>query len=190
MDIVREKKNELELQRIEKIRNGDEAAFEELFFEYFQALCSYALQITQSGDRAKDIVQEVFCKLWKRRANWTIHTSLKAYLFRSVRNEALNQIDYQHHRKYVRQEFSNQRQGWLTEQGESESKVDQKLLNQIWEVVRNMPQRRRSVFVLHRRHGLSYKEIALVLEISRKTVENHMGLALKEIREQIDDSKL
>jgi RNA polymerase sigma-70 factor (ECF subfamily) len=49
-----------------------------------------------------------------------------------------------------------------------------------------MPQRRRFVFSLHRKHGLSYKEIVQVMDITRKTVENHMGLALKEIRDSID----
>lgn len=184
MDIVKEKKGGTEKHRVEKIREGDKDAFEQLFFEYFYDLCSYALQITHSNERAKDIVQEVFYKLWKRRESWTIHSSLKAYLFRSVRNEALNQIDSRKHRQDVREQFKIRKKSGADQTNRS-SKADQRLLKKIWEVVSEMPQRRRSVFVLHRKHGLSYKEIAQVLDITRKTVENHMGLALDDIREKV-----
>lgn len=186
MDIANAQQDDTaQKQWVEKIREGDQEAFEQLFFEFFTDLCAYALQITNSQEKAKDIVQEVFFKLWKRRTDWTIHTSLKAYLFRAVRNEALNQQDRQQHRAEVREQFSQGHDFTGTQQPVG-SKDDQKLLNNIWKIVGDMPQRRRSVFVLHRKHGLSYKEIAQVLEITRKTVENHMGLALDDIRQNID----
>lgn len=185
MDIVKEKKGGTQKQWVDRIREGDQGAFEQLFFEYFYDLCSYAFQITQSNERAKDIVQEVFYKLWKRRKNWNIHTSLKAYLFRSVRNEALNQIDYRQHRKDVKEEFKI-RENSRIYRSDGVKKIEKKLIKEIWRVVSKMPKRRRSVFVLHRKHGLSYKEIAQVLDISRKTVENHMGLALNDIRETVN----
>ncbi len=191
MDIAEEKLEGAPQKRwVEKIREGDQQAFEELFFEYFSDLCSYAFQMTNSSERAKDIVQEVFCKLWKRRQNWTIHTSLKAYLFRAVRNETLNQLDRKEHRKEVREQFSTHEQPHQPKQGSKTEEVDQQLLDEIWKVVGDMPQRRRSVFMLHRKHGLSYKEIAKVLDITRKTVENHMGLALDDIRQNIDTESI
>lgn len=169
---------------VEKIREGDENAFEELFFEYFYDLCSYALQMTKSNEIAEDIVQEVYYKIWKRRQSWELNSSLKAYLFQSVRNEALNQINHKKFRKNLRGEFASGEKQRIT-QPDDRKQPNKKLLRQIWAIVSEMPQRRRSVFVLYRKHGLSYKEIAEVLDLSRKTVENHMGLALNDIREQL-----
>lgn len=65
-----------------------------------------------------------------------------------------------------------------------------KLIEQIWEIDDHMPERRVFVFTLHRKHGLSYKEIAYVMDITRKTVESQMSLALKEIRDSVDASYL
>lgn len=174
-------------EQVEKIRKGDRNAFEDLFFTYFHDLCTYAFQITKSEQKAKDIVQEVFYKLWKRREKWTIHSSLKAYLYQSVRNEALNQIDRDRHRQNTREELSVFKEiENRADQSRQLSEGDGKLLEEIWCIVSELPQRRRSVFVLHRKHGLSYREIGQVLGISRKTVENHMGHALNDIREQIE----
>lgn len=174
------------MQLVDQIRKGDHQAFEQLFFDYFFSLCSYAFQITQSNDRAKDIVQEVFYKIWKHRHKWNIHTSLKAYLFRVVRNEALNQINKIKQQEQVKEEVSAEGQLPYPQERRQKTESEKKKIRAIWEIAQQMSQRRRSVFVLHRKHGLSYKEIAKVLDISRKTVENHMGLALEEIRKKLD----
>jgi len=186
MEIAEEQKDAPGKDWAKKISQGDKHAFEELFFTYFVDLCSYALQITNSNQRAKDIVQEVFYKLWRRREQWSIHTSVKAYLFRAVRNEALNYLDKKEHRQQVREQFSIGTDDRMARQATRGDEADSELVGAIWDVVSDMPQRRQSVFVLHRKHGLSYKEIAEVLDITRKTVENHMGLALDDIRDSID----
>lgn len=173
---------------VESIREGDEQAFKRLFFSYYYDLCGFASQMTGSQEQAKDIVQEVFCKLWKGREQWTIHSSLKAYLFQSVRNEALNQMDRDQHRQQMKEQIATREKDkdrGQRKKGEDDNEHEE-LLNRIWSLVGEMPRRRRAVFVLHRKHGLSYKEIAEVMDISRKTVENHMGLALSDIREQIE----
>jgi RNA polymerase sigma-70 factor (ECF subfamily) len=186
MDIIKEKKLGSEEHWVKKIREGDQCAFEQLFFEYFFDLCSYAMQFAKSKERAKDVVQEVFYKIWERRRQWTVHTSLKAYLFRSVRNEALNQRNRRDHQEHLKEQLAIGDKNCSPNHGSKNNEIDQKLLTQIWDIVSEMPQRRRSVFILHRKHGLTYKEIAKVLDITRKTVENHMGLALEDIRQRID----
>jgi RNA polymerase sigma-70 factor (ECF subfamily) len=140
--------------------------------------------MNKSAGQAEDIVQDVFYNLWKGRHKWHIHTSIKAYLFQSVRNHTLNHIRKSKHYREMRDEFAKEI-GWNdgTENGLNPEK--KQLVDRIWAAVNEMPQRRQSVFVLHQKHGLTYKEIAVVLNIKRKTVENHMGFALSEIREHV-----
>ncbi|WP_441000333.1 RNA polymerase sigma-70 factor [Fodinibius sp. SL11] len=185
MNTAKEKTSEPGNNLVEKIRQGDERAFEELFREYYSDLCSFAYQFTKCNEQARDIVQEVFTKVWKRRQDWNIHRSVKAYLLKAVRNSAINQINRNDHRSKVRETFSRERLQSVKFPADIEVGKLDRVVAQIWEVVVAMPKRRRKVFILYHRHGLSYNEISEVLNISRKTVENHMGLALKDIRAQI-----
>ncbi|MEX0928287.1 MAG: sigma-70 family RNA polymerase sigma factor, partial [Balneolales bacterium] len=105
------------------------------------------------------------------------------------RNHALNLIKQQGARQKLssrlEQEYDHQA---ITGQGEvdySETNMSG-LINQIWKLVEKMPEQRNMVFMLHRKHGLSYTEISEVMGIARKTVENHMGKALQELREKLD----
>lgn len=186
MNLGQGKKYKSEKDIADKIREGDEDAFEQLFFEYFYDLCSFASQITHSEGLAQDVVQEVFFKIWDRRQDWYLSSSLKAYLFQSVRNEALNKINHEKYRDELKDKLAKQKKKSITTQPKDRGQRNKEILDEIWSIVSNMPRRRRSVFILYRKHGLSYREIAEVLDISRKTVENHMGLALSDIREQLD----
>lgn len=180
-----------ELNLIDQVQDGDEKAFEELFFKYYYPLCNFALKLTQSNDLARDTVQEVFFKLWKNSQNLKIDYSLSAYMYRAVKNQALNLIDQEEARNRL-SEFL-EREGYL-EKGNgyyypSDSDSLEQLsirINRIWDLIDEMPPQQRMVFELHRKHGLSYKEISEVLHIARKTVENHMGRALKYLRENFD----
>jgi RNA polymerase sigma-70 factor (ECF subfamily) len=185
MNTAKRKKDKSGNDLVKRVREGDEQAFEKLFCEYYYDLCSFAHQFTSSNERAKDIVQEVFVKVWNRREKWNIHRSVKAYLLKAVRNSAINHINKRGHRSEVRKNFSREMLQNIEPSVDLGFDRKDELIDQIWEAVVAMPKRRRRVFILYHRHGLSYEEISEVLDISRKTVENHMGLALKDIRAQI-----
>lgn len=185
MSIAKDKKDSSGSNLVERIRQGDEQAFEKLFCEYYYDLCSFAYQFTSCNERAKDLVQDVFVKIWNRRKKWKVHRSVKAYLLKAVRNSAINHINKKGQRNAVRETFSRERLQSIKSSADLEFDEEQELVDQIWEAVMAMPKRRQRVFILYHRHGLSYDEISEVLDISRKTVENHMGLALKDIRAQI-----
>ena len=172
---------------VDDIQNGDERAFEKLFFKYYGRLCGFAMKLVKSPDLAKDCVQEVFLKIWRNHEEWSIHYSLSVYLYQSVRNQALNQIEKrkthrEYSEKYYEEDFHNQ-----GDENQQLSNDQIEMVDKIWEVVEEMPDRRKMVFELHRRHGLSYKEIAQIMKITRKTVENHMGRALQDVRNQLKD---
>ena len=180
-----------DLDRVERIRKGDKKAFEALFFEYHEQLSRFANSITRSREFARDAVQDVFLKIWRNRKELDIHTSAKVYLYQAVRNQSLNLLTKQKSQQRLRENFLSEIKSIrVSEYPETNlTPQEQELIKRIWEVVGEMPERRRLVFELHRKHGFSYKEIAKILEITRKTVENHMSQALQHIRDHIEINK-
>ena len=71
---------------------GDRPAFERLFREHYRPLCAFAMQYVKDGDRAQDLVQDLFIRLWEERERLNIATSIKSYLFTAVRNRCLNAL--------------------------------------------------------------------------------------------------
>lgn len=175
---------------IQKMKADDTNAFEQLFYSYYHELCSLAYKITRCPEQARDVVQDVFYKLWKKRNQQQINRSLKAYLYQAVWNQALNKKDKTKNQQELRETFSEEQNFRTAIPKEKSDDRVSRLITEIWRIVDEMAERRKFVFTLHRKHGLSYKEIATVMNISRKTVENHMGLALQEIRETISPDLL
>ena len=77
------------------LREGDEHAFQTLFKKFYPALCHFANQFLADKEQSEEIVQEIFVKIWEKRSVLNIETSVKHYLFRSVRNQCLNQIQHE-----------------------------------------------------------------------------------------------
>lgn len=170
---------------IRKISLGDESAFEKLFKIFYKSLCSYAFGILKDGDQAEEVVQDVLFKIWQSRNELNLGTSIRAYLYRSVHNRCLNVI---RHEK-VKQEYQSYAVEVNKNAYESASSrlSYNELSSKINEGLSLLPPACREVFRLSRMEGLSYKEIAGVLEISVKTVENQMGKALKLMRNHLSD---
>src|SRR5699024_173923 len=105
MSSAAQKKQETDQQIVEKVRRGNEDAFETLFFEYYYELCSVALKVTKSPEGARDVVQDVFLRLWKNRSRWQIQISLKAYLYQAVWNQALNHREKKARLQKTREQF-------------------------------------------------------------------------------------
>ncbi len=188
----KEKNRFSDFSRVERIRKGDKKAFEALFFEYHEQLSRFANSITKSREFARDAVQDVFLKIWRNRKELDIELSVKVYLYQAVRNQSLNLLNKQKNQQRLRESFFSETKTIRT-QGFDDSTLNNEhleLIKRVWEVVSRMPERRRLVFELHRKHGFSYKEIARILEISKKTVENHMSQALQYLRDNIEINKI
>jgi len=168
---------------IEKKADGagrmDEQKFENLFRTYFAALMAFSRKILGDEDDAREVVHQVFIKLWERRNEIDLSTSLKSYLFTAVNNRSLNLI--RDRKKFSGEEVPEA----VTEWDVSAELESMELEEKIRGAIGTLPERCRVIFELNRFDGLSYAEIAGRLEISVKTVENQMTKALKILREQL-----
>lgn len=165
-----------------KIKKGDEKAFEKLFHGYYSHLCLFAERYVRNQAEAEEIVQDVFVRLWENRKRITIVTSVKNYLFRSVKNRCLNFLQHKKtETQYAQKLLAEAEQATPGD----EDFIEPVLLRKIEESIKSMPQKRQEIFRLSREEGLKYREIAEKLNISVKTVETHMGLAIKTLREKL-----
>ncbi|GAA4308874.1 RNA polymerase sigma-70 factor [Mucilaginibacter gynuensis] len=165
--------------------NADSADFDSIYLDHYTALHHYAYTMLNDGALADEMVHDVFLKLLERKDPISIHTSLKAYLYRSVHNECLNYIKHQK----VKQSYLNHAGYEMDNQSENTSgglqyrELEQRLLKAINE----LPEQCRTIFQMRRFEELKYAEIAAKLGISTKTVENQMNKALKRLRLQLAD---
>lgn len=153
------------------------SAFEAFFRSHYGAMCRFAEGFTHDADDAEEVVQQCFVKLWEGREDIKISTSPKAYLYQMIRNACLNQKKHIQIREDYKV-FNEEERSVPEEENSSTDGLKEKL----HEAIRQMPPQRRKIFELSRFEGLTYKEIAAHLDISPKTVENHMGSAMKELR--------
>ena len=169
--------------QIKAIRDGDETAFDALFRAWYTPLVRYACSFTQGDlEAAEDLVQETFAKFWAQRASLDLQHTVKSYLYRMVHNQALNQIRSQRtHERYTTHQTRQMAQ-------EYEAPADDpELQKRLADVLNNLPAQCRQVFRLSRFEDLKYREIAEQLGISIKTVETHMGKALRILRHELAD---
>lgn len=171
---------------MERVREGDEEAFEEMFYAYYPRLCAFAQKYVDSEDLARGVVQDVFLKIWERRSQWHVRGDLKPYLYQAVRNQALNYIERRDRAAEVHREQPRRTQTDTDE----EVLYGKELAGAIWDAIDDLPQRRRMAFVLHRQHGLSYEQVGQVMGITAKTVENQIGRALKHLREVVAPERI
>lgn len=165
-----------------KIRNDDRDAFKALFDTYYASLCHYASHFLNDDALSEEVVQELFVRLWEKRKSLDVETSVRQYLFRSVRNGCLNQIQ---HDKVRRLHGTRLKEALTSENPSEDFLITPEMILKLEEGIESLPEKRREIFRLSREKGLKYREIAEKLKISVKTVEAQMGLALKTLRSKI-----
>jgi len=166
------------------LQKGDSNAFQELYDQYHQPLYHYVLRFVKSPALAEDVLQDVFLKIWEIRSRIDPELSFKAYLYRISRNSVFKLL-----KKIAIDE--NLRVQVLKQFSQSVADADLKVLWQQYEellhaAINRLPPQRQKVFRLCREEGKTYEEVADELGISRNTVKEHMVLAMKLIREHID----
>ena len=167
---------------IERLRRGDEAAFDAIFRAWYPSLVRAAESLVRSRAVAEEVVQDVMLELWKRRENIATDSSPQAYLFQSTRNRSLNYLRHQRVERDAEPQLSRD-EG--VESTAHSLVVEDEIHVAMKRAVDRLPVRCREVFELSRTHQLKYSEIAEVLGISIKTVEAQMGKALRILREEL-----
>jgi RNA polymerase sigma-70 factor (family 1) len=174
-----------ELQNIKaKIASGDQNSFRQLFNLYSKKLTRFAAAIVKSNDAAREIVDEVFIKIWRNKTAITNIQNLSVYLYTATKNTALNYLAAR-----AKENITGSFVFLLAQPSDDPSPekkmITSELLKKINEAIDRLPPRCKVIFKLVREYSLSYKEVGALLNISSKTVDAQMMIAVKQISEKV-----
>jgi RNA polymerase sigma-70 factor, ECF subfamily len=177
----------------ERIRDGDEAAFEAAFHLYYGPLCDFVERHVRDPQATEEIVQEVFLRVWTRRGELAVRESLRAYLYGAARNRALSHLK----RRGVERRWAEaaERQPELAVLGSAPPSPDDELRSReiaaaVQNAIERLPERARLVAALRWQHQLSHAEIAEAMGITVKGVENQLGRAARALRKSLSHLRL
>lgn len=166
-----------------RIQASDREAFQHVFQVLHDSLMRYALGITKDRTAAQDVVQQAFIELWSMRESLDPERSLEALLYRIVRNRAYNHQRDRRTRRNREQEVRTNQQP--TNPTPAAALDADRLKTHLEGWVDELPDRQREALLLSRSEGLTHDEIAQVMEISPRTVNNHIVQALKHLRTKV-----
>lgn len=159
--------------------------FKEIFDKNYQKLCAVAYRVVKDHDESRDIVQQVMCEFWDNRNTWPEIKSYSAYLYTCVYRFAIRTNRKSFSLKNERLSNETINLGYVP----SDTLSYEALEKQIFQAINELPPKCKEIFLLSREEELSYKEIAFQLNISVKTVEAQMGIALKRFKVIFNDTE-
>ncbi|MCU4154707.1 RNA polymerase sigma-70 factor [Carboxylicivirga sp. A043] len=158
-------------------------AFEGLYLKYGRKLLEFAGHYMPSKDDAEEVVQKVFIKLWQKRHELKHNESVKGYIFTIAYNEI--------RKAFIKQKRENELiQSYYLEHDQNGSEASEEidyamLARKVDAIVEEMPKKRKMVYLLCKKEGLTVNEVAAHLQLSEKTVKNQLTAAYRQIREQL-----
>lgn len=171
----------IEKSIIESFAEGDERSFHTIYVETFPKVITFAMGLLKNRDDAEDVAQTIFINMWIKRKSFYNINNIDAYLFACTKNAVLNYISSSNRMMedigILRMETDD------ASPYEDVVEKDTKLLVEM--IVSQMPRQRQNIYRMSREEGLCNEEIASKLNISKKTVENHLNLALNDIRKSL-----
>jgi len=165
---------------LQKIQNGDQNSFKEFYHLYFFKLYQFAYSFVHSKETSEEIANDVFLNLWQKKETLSSINSIQVYLYVSVKNASLNYL--RKHNLPVPVSVDDLCVDHFPLVANPELLLTQReLQQQIREAIEQLPPRCRLVFKLVKEDGLSYKQVASILDLSVKTVDSQLCLALKKL---------
>ena len=160
--------------------NSDQAAYRELFILLHARLKQFAYSILKSGEEAEELVSDVFIRIWQKREELENINSPLLYFYTTTTNLALNQL------KKQKRQVNLSPEEWLVQVNSlyfdpEQLMLTEEMLRQVKKAVNDLPPRCRLIFKLVKEDGLRYKEVAELLQLSVKTIEAQMAIALRRI---------
>jgi RNA polymerase sigma-70 factor (ECF subfamily) len=163
---------------MDAIRNGDAHAFEQAYFIYREKLFAYFLKKTNSKEDAKDLLQTTFCKLWQYRKSLSQEYLPEQQLFYIARTVFIDYLRKENKLQKIKTSVKLK----ATENQAAENVYEFDVQAQLQNSLAGMPPIRKKIFELHKLEGYSYKEIAAMLSIPVKSVDNNLTKAIKYLR--------
>ena len=161
------------------VKAGNEDAFEILFKLYYAPLCTQAVSVLNDNMVAEEIVSDFFLKIWLKRNEIEIKTTVNGYFSSAIKFASLNKLKV---KELTTTNLDNELNEALSEEENPlEAMVSKEILEE-WEVkIQNLPPQRQKAFRMVKLDGLSYAEAAKMLSVSERTVRNHVQDALKSL---------
>ncbi len=176
----------IEIKNIQqRFNNNDECALKELYDAYSDRLFHFAFAIVHSRETAEEIIEDVFIKVWEKRSHIAVIENLLYYLFTTTKNISCNYLRKYNRKKNVSLEELSLPYYYINSSPE-DLLVTRETLQRINKAINELPPKCRIIFKLVKEDGLKYKEVAALLNLSAKTVENQMGIALQKLHASID----
>lgn len=172
---------------LDSLKKGEERAYKQLYNLYYHNLVVYCSNLTKDQARAEDIVQQTFVKLWIKKDSLQIQSSIKGYLYRAVYNTFLK--EYQKVKKEERALIEMKNNALLSLVDDIEN-IDQQRIKLLESAIEQLPRKNREIFLLSKKSGYKYREIALQMDISEKAVEKHISRAKKSIKNWFENHKV
>ena len=177
-----------EVLLVSELKKGNVAAFDELFEIYGKRIHHFAYGYLKSQDDAEEIVQDVFFRIWEKREELKPELSFKAYLFKISYNYILQCFEKARKRQAYKDLIIEEA---LTSVPDLDERIDyQTLLDKLDRIIDQLPARQKEIFIRRKKEGQSVKDIAKTLDLSPKTIENHLTEAMKRVRKQFGDENL
>lgn len=168
---------------VTRLKNDDKVAFEELFKKYSERIYYFSIRYIKNKEEAEEITQEVFVRLWNRRFDLKTELSFSSYLFMIAKNAVIDLLRKRQKESAINEDITQDANS-ISEQS-SNSIEYKELVDIVSNSIAQLPEKRQQIYLMIRDEGLSYKEIAEKLNISIKTVESHMHLALQQLKKSI-----
>lgn len=175
-----------ELTLLQNVKNSDKAAFKQLFHQYYSTLFRFVVFRVHDKDLAEDIVQDTFLRVWNNRVTLDPKKSFFSYIAKISTNLCYDHFRYQEVRFRHKDTVPKPEQSHYDDPQKSQELNElQDEINRI--VNEHLPEKCREIFILSRMEGLVNKDIAAILDLSKRTVENQLYRALKILKKHLQD---